>query len=40
MDALGCNYLIKRPDYYMFAGCASAAELPPLVVALRAGITG
>ncbi len=40
MNALGCEYLLKRPDYYLFGGCARAEGLPALVEAMRAGLKG
>ena len=35
MDAYGCDILLKRPDYYIFGGCPSAAKLPALMADLR-----
>jgi hypothetical protein len=35
MDAYGCDVLLARPDYYLFGGCRSVAELPPLIDRLR-----
>jgi 2-polyprenyl-6-methoxyphenol hydroxylase-like FAD-dependent oxidoreductase len=35
MDEYGCDVLIKRPDYAMFGGCRTAADLPKLMADLR-----
>jgi 2-polyprenyl-6-methoxyphenol hydroxylase-like FAD-dependent oxidoreductase len=31
MDEYGCDVLVKRPDYYLFAAVPTAAELPALL---------
>lgn len=35
MDELGCDVLVKRPDYYLFGACRSTDELPALMGDLR-----
>jgi 2-polyprenyl-6-methoxyphenol hydroxylase-like FAD-dependent oxidoreductase len=35
MDEYGCDVLIKRPDYCMFGGCRTVADLPKLMADLR-----
>ncbi len=35
MDEYGCDVIVKRPDYYIFGACPSAAELPALIADLR-----
>jgi 2-polyprenyl-6-methoxyphenol hydroxylase-like FAD-dependent oxidoreductase len=36
MDEYGCDVLLARPDFYLFGGCKSLAELPSLLDRLRA----
>jgi 2-polyprenyl-6-methoxyphenol hydroxylase-like FAD-dependent oxidoreductase len=36
MDEYRCDVIVKRPDYYIFGACASAAGLPALLSDLRA----
>jgi len=36
MDALGCDVLLKRPDFYLFGACRKAADLPALMQDMRA----
>jgi 2-polyprenyl-6-methoxyphenol hydroxylase-like FAD-dependent oxidoreductase len=36
MDECGCDVILKRPDYYIFGGCETAAQLPALLADLRA----
>ena len=35
MDRTGCDVLVKRPDFNLFGGCATAAELPALLEDLQ-----
>jgi 2-polyprenyl-6-methoxyphenol hydroxylase-like FAD-dependent oxidoreductase len=35
MDALGCDVLLKRPDYYLFGACRTAADLDGLMQDMR-----
>jgi len=35
MDEYGCEFMIKRPDYYFFGACAGAESLPALVADIR-----
>ena len=36
MDALGCDVLLKRPDFYLFGACRRSADLPALIQDMRA----
>jgi len=38
MDEYGCDVLIKRPDYYLFAACPTLDDLPHLLTDLRAAL--
>lgn len=35
MDSLGCDVIVKRPDYYAFDTCRTVADLPALLADLR-----
>ena len=35
MDRLGCDVVVKRPDYYAFDTCRTVADLPALLADLR-----
>ena len=40
MDRTGCDVLVKRPDFNLFCGCATVAELPGLLAGLRTALGG
>jgi 2-polyprenyl-6-methoxyphenol hydroxylase-like FAD-dependent oxidoreductase len=39
MDEYGCDVIVKRPDYYIFGACPTAAALPALIADLREQLT-
>jgi 2-polyprenyl-6-methoxyphenol hydroxylase-like FAD-dependent oxidoreductase len=39
MDRLGCDVIIKRPDYYAFDTCRTVADLPALLAVFRHRLT-
>ncbi len=39
MNALGCDILLKRPDYYLFGACRMAADLLSLMQDVRAQLS-
>jgi hypothetical protein len=39
MDRLGCDVIIKRPDYYAFGTCRTVADLPALLAVFRHRLT-
>ena len=40
MDETGCDVLVRRPDFNLFGGCATVAELPGLLAGLRTALGG
>jgi 2-polyprenyl-6-methoxyphenol hydroxylase-like FAD-dependent oxidoreductase len=38
MDETGCEVLVKRPDFNLFGGCATVADLPALLNGLRSAL--